>query len=99
MCTDGQVRLAGGQSVLMGRVEVCIGEQYGTICDLGFDRPEASVVCGQLGYSRVSKFKNSCRLEPFSTYVLALSSQEPVPLAVLLMVLERVASILQVLDV
>ena len=56
ICTDGAVRLAGGQSPLMGRVEVCINEQYGTVCDQGFERNSAAVVCGQLGYSRISKF-------------------------------------------
>ena len=40
----------------MGRVEVCINEQYGTVCDQGFERNSAAVVCGQLGYSRISKF-------------------------------------------
>ena len=57
ICSDGNVRLVGGQTPLIGRVEVCYNEQYGTICDAGFGRPEASVVCGQLGYSRTSKFK------------------------------------------
>lgn len=43
----------------MGRVEVCVNEQYGTVCDQGFDRSSAAVVCGQLGYSRISKLKNT----------------------------------------
>lgn len=55
ICSDGDVRLAGGQTPLVGRVEVCINEQYGTVCDVGFNRASAGVVCGQLGYSRISK--------------------------------------------
>ena len=38
-----------------GRVEMCYNEDYGTICDLGFGRLEAAVVCSQLGFSRIRK--------------------------------------------
>ena len=55
ICSDGDVRIVGGQSALQGRVEVCVSERYGTVCDAGFGREEASVVCGQLGFSRISK--------------------------------------------
>ena len=38
-----------------GRVELCTNGSYGTVCIDGWDDKEASVVCGQLGYSTCGK--------------------------------------------
>ena len=50
-CTTGQVRLAGGNIPNEGRVEICIGNAWGTVCDDNWDSNDATVVCRQLGYS------------------------------------------------
>ena len=47
-CVNGEVRLSDGADSSQGRVEVCIGGVWGTICDNSWDVFDASVVCRQL---------------------------------------------------
>ena len=49
-CTNGDIRLAGGDG-LSGRVELCINGTWGTVCDDGWTDSDAAVVCNQLGHS------------------------------------------------
>lgn len=50
-CNEGAIRLVQGTTPREGRVEVCMNNVWGTVCDNGWDRFDARVVCRQLGFS------------------------------------------------
>ena len=52
-CQEGELRLVANRSTdgLSGRVEVCLDDFWGTVCDDGWDMRDATTVCRQLGLS------------------------------------------------
>ena len=49
-CIPGQLRLKGSSFANEGRVEICINDTWGTVCDDYWDNTDATVVCQELGY-------------------------------------------------
>ena len=61
-CTHGSVQLVGGSTTNQGRVEVCIGQTWGTVCHYGFGANDARVVCRQLGFNVDQPGASECSL-------------------------------------
>ena len=49
-CGDGDVRLKGSPNNYEGRVEMCINNAWGTVCDDGWGTVDGNVLCAQLGF-------------------------------------------------
>ena len=49
-CLTGQLRLVGGNIPNEGRVEICMNNVWGTVCDDLWSSIDATVVCRELGY-------------------------------------------------
>ena len=51
-CYHGDVQLGGekGDIVTRGYIDVCIGEEWTTVCDENWSTEDAEVVCKQLGF-------------------------------------------------
>ena len=57
-CTDGELRLVGGNVENEGRVEICLNNEWGTICDDNWSTNDANVACNILGFSSTSELCN-----------------------------------------
>ena len=52
-CMNGELRLMGGSADRQGRVEICINEIWGTVCDDMWSNVDAQVACRSLGFSGI----------------------------------------------
>ena len=59
-CTDGSVRLVGGQSNGEGTVEICYSGVWGSVCDDRWSSNDAAVVCQQLRFQGTSRLRCCC---------------------------------------
>ena len=50
-CEDDSIRLTGGPNEFEGRVEICVGGNWGQVCAMAWTSGDAEVVCRQLGHS------------------------------------------------
>ena len=71
VCSHGAVRLVGGNSTVQGRVEVCVNNQWGTVCSNSWSNSDAGIVCRQLGFS----FSAGKEKLPFLTVFTAILFQ------------------------
>ena len=76
-CAFGDLRLRGGDEEFEGRVEVCVDNQWGTVCnDLWDSYDNANVACGQLGFPTTG----TCIVHACNVPSLKLFFQEPLQL-------------------
>ena len=58
-CIDESVRLQGPVST-EGRVEVCLDNRWGSVCETGWDDTDAAVVCTELALPSTGKPNPGC---------------------------------------
>ncbi len=54
-CKEKEIRLVNGTSYREGRVEVCVGGRWGTVCGEGWTEKDAGHMCTRMGYPSTGK--------------------------------------------
>ena len=49
-CNEGDLRLFGGEADNEGTLELCLNQDWGTVCDDLWDNNDAKVACRKLGF-------------------------------------------------
>ena len=65
VCNDGDLQLVNGDDEFQGRVEICNGGVWGTVCHDWWNDPDNRVVCRQLGYGAGESKYFLCRDSEF----------------------------------
>ena len=50
VCENGDIQLIGGEIPTEGTIQICLNQQWGTVCDDFWQPQDANVVCRQLGF-------------------------------------------------
>lgn len=50
LCAENSLQLVGGTIASEGRIEACINETWGTICDNRWTTTDANIACRELGF-------------------------------------------------
>ena len=61
-CSDGNLRLMGGDSEYEGILEICFGQRWGTVNGDGWTSTDTQVACRQLGFETTGEYIRKLRL-------------------------------------
>ena len=54
-CHEGSLRLEGGVTQELGRLEMCVNGVWGVVCNKDWDDRDSAVVCKELGFNSQSE--------------------------------------------
>ena len=75
-CTQGDIRLVAGARDSEGRVEVCNQNQWGSVCDMGWNLNDGHVACRQAGFGSGMHIANSSLVPLMSSVDVPLQHRQ-----------------------